>query len=89
MGMVDNTRSIVYAPHMLMVKTEVDRLGLREIRETRGHRLSDYAERLGVDRGQLSRIERGLIGSLDVGMAWGISRVYGVPLEIWDRGVAA
>lgn len=60
---------------------------LRPIREQRQKLLAEYADRLGITEGHLSRIERGLVESIPVELAWGIRRVYGVPLKAWDRGV--
>lgn len=68
---------------------------LRKIREGRqaldgsGHTQEEYAARLGVSQGHLSKIERGLVESMDVELAWAISRVYGVPMEMFDAGKAA
>jgi transcriptional regulator with XRE-family HTH domain len=64
---------------------------LRTIRTKRKASLASYAKKVGVSIGQLSRIERGLIGSLDITTALRISDVYGLPLEAWRKwkGAAA
>jgi transcriptional regulator with XRE-family HTH domain len=71
-------------------------LPLRRIRQRRrakspgaaeSHSLASYAKRLGVTEGHLSRIERGLVPTIPVELAWGLHRVYGVPLKSFDRGV--
>jgi transcriptional regulator with XRE-family HTH domain len=68
-------------------------LPLREIRQRRrekdpsGHTLSIYAGRLGLTITQLSLIERGLQDRIPADLAWGLHRVYGVPLKAFDRGI--
>lgn len=71
-------------------------LPLREIRQRRrkrakrnpdAHSLEAYAERLGMDPGHLSRLERGLVPKIPVALAWGLHRVYGVPLKAFDTGI--
>jgi len=54
---------------------------LRQIREGRGAKLEEYASQVGVDASLLSRIERGLVASLDLNVAFRIAEVYGVPVE--------
>lgn len=54
---------------------------LRSIRESRGGLLADYASQVGVTEGTMSRIERGHFDRLDVRVALGIARVYGVTVE--------
>lgn len=69
-------------------------LPLREIRERRrakapgeDHSLAAYAKRLSITDGHLSRIERGLVPTIPADLAWGLHRVYGVPLKAFDRGI--
>lgn len=72
-------------------------LPLRQIRQRRraaaplgrrdDHSLAAYAKRLNVDEGHLSRLERGLVPKIPVTLAWGLHRVYGVPLKAFDTGV--
>lgn len=67
---------------------------LREIREQRRRdgdaeaTLERYAERLGVSISQLSRIERGFVGRLDLDVWIAISKLYGVELDSLARGAA-
>lgn len=58
--------------------TEID---LRAIREERGAMLEDYADKLGISLSHLSRIERGLLSSLDIATALRIASLYGIEVE--------
>ena len=54
---------------------------LRSIREGQKALLVDFAKRVGVAEGTLSRIERGHFDRLDLKVALRIAEVYAVPVD--------
>lgn len=54
---------------------------LRTAREKRGKQLIEFAARLGISAGQLSRMERDLVGAVDATKLRCLAKTYGIPLN--------
>jgi len=63
------------------VMNTIQHLRLRERRQKRGGTLANWASRLGVSTGQLSRLERGLVGRVDFEVLEQVKRLYGISDE--------
>jgi transcriptional regulator with XRE-family HTH domain len=56
---------------------------LRAKREAMGLSLDEAAAELGISGSQLSRIERGLVESVDVAFALQAKRRFGIAVDAW------
>ena len=54
---------------------------LRNLRQARQGTLANFSKEIGVSAGQLSRLERGMTGSVSASMLRPISNAYGISTD--------